>query len=85
MEKILYVVIPCYNEEEVLPITSKKIKEKIDSLIKNRIVHKESKVMFIDDGSKDNTWEFIENLCKKNSLYKGIKLTKNKGHQNTQT
>ena len=82
MGKVLYIVIPCYNEEEVLPITSKKIKEKIDNLIKNKKINDNSKILFVDDGSKDKTWEIITNLCKKNKIYKGIKLTKNKGHQN---
>ena len=82
MQKILYIVIPCYNEEDVLPITSKKIKEKVSNLIKKKKIDNNSKILFIDDGSKDNTWKLIEKLCKKNKIYKGIKLTRNKGHQN---
>ena len=82
MKKILYVVIPCYNEEEVLPITAKEVQEKIKNLIKDKQISKESKILFIDDGSKDKTWEIIEKLCNDNSIFKGIKLSKNKGHQN---
>lgn len=82
MKEVLYIIIPCYNEEEVLPITSKKITEKLNQLIKNKKINKESKILLVDDGSKDNTWNIIEDLCNKNIIFKGIKLSHNKGHQN---
>ena len=82
MSKILYLVIPCYNEEEVLPITHKALKEKMESLIKEEKISKESRVMFVNDGSKDKTWELIEEYHKENPLFVGVKLSRNKGHQN---
>lgn len=80
--KILYVVIPCYNEEDVLPETSKKIKNKLDLLIKNKKINRESKVMFVNDGSKDKTWLLIKELSLHNSIFTGINLSRNRGHQN---
>ena len=82
LEKILYLVIPCYNEEEVLPITQKALKEKMESLIKDKKISKDSKVMFVNDGSKDKTWELIEEYHKEDPLFVGVKLSRNKGHQN---
>lgn len=79
---ILYIVVPCYNEEEVLPITSKKIKEKVDGLIKTNKISKESKVVFVNDGSKDKTWELIKELANKETIFTGISLSRNRGHQN---
>ena len=80
--KILYLVIPCYNEEEVLNETARQLKEKINKLIKAKKVEKNSKVVFVDDGSKDNTWNIIEKLNKDDNLFVGVKLSRNKGHQN---
>lgn len=82
MKNTLYIVIPCYNEEEVLPITSEKIKKKIRNLIKSNKISDKSKILFVNDGSKDKTWNIIVDLCKKNNEFKGLKLSKNKGHQN---
>ena len=82
MEKVLYVVIPCYNEEEVLDETAKQIDKKLKSLIKANKISKKSKVMFVNDGSKDKTWEKILDLHETNSLFTGICLSRNKGHQN---
>ncbi|MBQ9519366.1 MAG: glycosyltransferase family 2 protein [Firmicutes bacterium] len=79
---VLYIVIPCYNEEEVLPITCKMFLEKIESLIKKGKISDDSRVMFVNDGSKDKTWEIIKNLSKENKYYKGISLSRNRGHQN---
>lgn len=77
----LYIVIPCYNEEEMLPITAKALLEKMQTLIEEQKIHPDSKVMFVDDGSKDKTWEIITKL---HSIpyFTGIKLSRNKGHQN---
>lgn len=80
--KILYIVIPCYNEEEVLKITTKKLKTKLKNLIKEKIISKESKVMYVNDGSKDKTWELIEEISNKEELFTGISLSRNRGHQN---
>lgn len=82
MKNILYLIIPCYNEEEVLPYTIKELNKELDYLLKNKLIDIESKVVFIDDGSKDKTWDIIKKEQKKNSYIKGIKLSKNKGHQN---
>ncbi len=82
MSKILYLVIPCYNEEEVLPITKKALKEKMKNLIKEGKISKDSKVMFVNDGSKDKTWELIEEYHQEDPLFVGVKLSRNKGHQN---
>ena len=81
-DNILYIVIPCYNEEEMLPITYKALKSKMESLIKSKKISKESKVVFVNDGSKDKTWEIITNLHKKDKMINGINLSRNKGHQN---
>lgn len=80
--KTLYLVIPCYNEEQVLNITAETLKDKIENLKKRNIISKESRILFVNDGSKDQTWSIIERLCNKNSLYQGIKLSRNEGHQN---
>lgn len=80
--KKLYLVIPCYNEEEVLPITSKELKKKMDELIKSKKISKESKVLFVNDGSKDKTWEIIKKLHEKDDLFRGVNLSRNRGHQN---
>ncbi len=82
MKPILYVVLPCYNEEEVLDTTSKVLKETMESLISKGKIASDSKVMFVDDGSKDKTWELITKLNKEGTLFKGVKLSRNKGHQN---
>lgn len=82
MSKILAIVVPCYNESEVLPHSSTKFLEKINSLISINKISKESFICFVDDGSKDNTWEIIEDLSKSNKFFKGVKLSCNKGHQN---
>lgn len=79
---ILYVVIPCYNEEEVLNETTKRLTEKMNSLIKKKVISKDSKVMYVNDGSKDSTWELIKKIHKQNDLFTGITLSRNRGHQN---
>ncbi len=81
-KETLYIVIPCYNEEEMLPITIEALEEKMNFLINNKKVSKKSKVMLVDDGSKDKTWELITELDEKYSFITGIKLSRNKGHQN---
>ena len=81
-EPILYIVIPCYNEQEVLPETSRRLKEKMESLMDRNMISRDSKIMFVNDGSKDRTWEMIEELHDQDPLYQGVKLSRNRGHQN---
>jgi len=78
----LYVVVPCYNEEEVLGETTKRLKEKMETLIKKQKISDKSKVMYVNDGSKDETWNIICDINKKEKLFTGISLSRNKGHQN---
>lgn len=79
---VLYLVIPCYNEEEVLPETTKRLEKKLEGLIKKKVISEKSKVMYVNDGSKDKTWELIKNINKDNSMFTGICLSRNRGHQN---
>lgn len=79
---ILYIVVPCYNEEEMLPITAKALAKKLLALKQAGRISEKSKVMFIDDGSKDKTWEGIEKLNLISSDFTGVKLSRNRGHQN---
>ena len=78
----LYLVIPCYNEEEVLPETSKRLKEKYTSLMSAGKIDADSKIVFVNDGSKDRTWEMICDLHKADPVFRGVCLSRNKGHQN---
>lgn len=81
-EPILYVVVPCYNEEEVLEETTKQLKTKMESLISKKEISSKSKVMYVNDGSKDSTWEIIKKINKNEKLFTGITLSRNRGHQN---
>lgn len=78
----LYIVIPCYNEEEVLPITAPEFLEELESLKADNLIAPDSRIMFVNDGSKDKTWEIITDLSKQNETYTGICLSRNRGHQN---
>ena len=80
--KTLYLVIPCYNEEEVLNDTASQLIEKLNKLIGEGKISKKSKIMFVNDGSKDHTWDIICKLHKENDLISGVSLSRNKGHQN---
>lgn len=82
MTDTLYVIIPCFNEEEVLSETANKLSQKIDILIKNNIINKKSRIVFINDGSTDSTWEIIKNKVSENHLFHGVSLSLNRGHQN---
>ena len=82
MKPRLYIVIPCYNEEKVLPITSKMFLNKINSLIEKDKISNDSRILFVNDGSKDSTWEIICDLSKKDSHFIGICQSRNRGHQN---
>lgn len=82
MNNVLYVVIPCFNEEEVLTETSIRLKSKMENLIKRKMISRESKIVFVNDGSKDKTWQIIEELHKGDKIFGGINLSRNRGHQN---
>lgn len=78
----LYLAIPCYNEEEVLQDSAEKLLNKYYDLMADTKITSDSRIVFIDDGSKDSTWEIIERLHTQNPIFQGIKLTRNRGHQN---
>ena len=80
--KTLYLVIPCYNEQEVLPETTRRLAEKLTDLMKAKIISQESRILYVDDGSRDNTWQMIEEYHAKSPLVCGVKLAHNRGHQN---
>ncbi len=78
----LYVVIPCYNEEQVLPITSKLFLEELKDLIQKGKISEDSRILFVNDGSKDRTWEIITQLSQQDEHFEGISQSRNRGHQN---
>lgn len=82
VKPILRIVIPCYNEEKVLPITAPMFLQKLTSMMDAGKISHRSKVLFVDDGSKDKTWEIIQDLSKQDSRFMGIKQSRNRGHQN---
>ena len=82
MGNTIYFVVPCYNEEEVLPETSKRLYEKMKSLVIAGKVSPDSRICFVDDGSKDKTWKMIEELHEAEPVFVGVKLSRNRGHQN---
>ncbi len=79
---VLYIVIPCYNEEDVLPITSELFKQELEILQNKNKISAESKILFVDDGSKDRTWDIICELSGLQECYTGIRQSRNRGHQN---
>lgn len=81
-DTILYVVVPCYNEEQVIPISSGMLLGELNELITKGLVSKDSRILFVNDGSKDDTWELIVNYSKENTYFKGISQSRNRGHQN---
>lgn len=82
MNNILFLVIPCYNEEEVLQETAKRLLDKMNTMIDNKIICDKSKILFVNDGSNDKTWNLIEELHSNNNIFSGISLSINRGHQN---
>ncbi len=78
----LYIVVPCYNEQEVLEETTKRLTDKLERMIGAGLVSPESRIMYVDDGSKDATWSMIEAYNKSNKFVTGVKLSRNRGHQN---
>ena len=82
MKDILYIVIPCYNEEKVLPITHKMFLDELNELIKKEKISADSKIVFVDDGSRDETWKIICDLSEQHGSIEGIQQSRNRGHQN---
>ena len=82
MSNILYIVVPCYNEQEVLPETSKRLREKVQTLRQSGKIDADSRILFVNDGSKDATWEMVQKLHEENSVFSGVNLSRNRGHQN---
>ena len=82
MKNTLFIVVPCYNEEEVLRVTAGKLEEKMKNLIETGGISDASKIVFVDDGSRDRTWSIAEQLSAENKVFAGIKLSRNRGHQN---
>lgn len=80
--KTLFIVVPCYNEEEVLKETTKRLNDKLNNLIKMKKISSQSKVLYVNDGSKDKTWELIKVIHNNNSMFWGLSLSRNRGHQN---
>lgn len=80
--EVLYIVIPCYNEEAVLPETMLRVDKKLQKLVEKGQVSESSRVVYIDDGSTDKTWGIIEDACSREAAVFGIKLSRNRGHQN---
>lgn len=81
LSHILYLVIPCYNEEEVLYETASQLLALTDSMIRENLISPDSRIAFVDDGSKDKTWQIIEELSERHVRVTGIKLAKNAGHR----
>ena len=81
-DNTLYVVVPCYKEEEVLPETSKRLKAKLTALIAQGKISPRSRILFVNDGSKDRTWPIIEELHASDRIFSGVNLSRNRGHQN---
>ena len=79
---VLYIVIPCYNEEEVLPVTAPMFRGKLASLESSGLVAEGSRILFVNDGSKDRTWEVLSERCASDPVFTAIKLSRNRGHQN---
>ena len=82
MEPTIYFVIPCYNEEAVLPETSHRLTRKLEAMRANGLIGETSRILFVDDGSKDKTWELISQYNRENPWVEGVKLAHNRGHQN---
>ena len=82
MNPVLYIIIPCYNEQEVLPITAPLFLGKLQSLIQLGKISDQSRVLFVNDGSKDRTWEIITELSRQDEHFSGISQSRNRGHQN---
>ena len=78
----LYLVVPCYNEEEVLPETVRRLTDKLRRMEEKGLVSGDSRILLVDDGSRDSTWELICGFHQENPVVSGLKLSRNRGHQN---
>jgi glycosyltransferase involved in cell wall biosynthesis len=78
----LKIIIPCYNEQEVLPVTAPMFLEQLEKMIKAEKISDESRIIFVDDGSRDDTWNIIQKLSAESRYFTGLKLSRNRGHQN---
>ena len=81
-QTVLYFVLPCYNEEAVLPETAKRLLIKYEQLVRDGRVSRDSRILFVNDGSSDRTWQMIRDLHRKNPVFSGLSLSRNRGHQN---
>ena len=81
-QDILYIVVPCYNEQEMLPITTPKLIEQLNALVEAQLIDKESRILYVNDGSIDDTWQLIEQYTQQHPQVCGVKLAGNVGHQN---
>ena len=82
MNPVLYIIIPCYNEQEVLPITAPMFLEKLKALVAADKISADSRILFVNDGSRDDTWKIIQKLSREEPCFTGISLSRNRGHQN---
>ena len=82
LDNTLYIIVPCYNEEEVLRETAMKLRGKMKELMREKKISEAGKIVFVDDGSRDATWSIIRSLCDEDSIFAGIGLSRNRGHQN---
>ena len=82
MNDTLYIVVPCYNEEEVLPETARRLKAKVEELKGTGKIGPDSRILFVNDGSRDRTWEIISALHRSDPVFSGVDLSRNRGHQN---
>ena len=82
MNPVLYIIIPCYNEQEVLPITAPMFLEKLKALVAADKISADSRILFVNDGSRDDTWQIIQKLSREDPRFTGISLSRNRGHQN---
>ena len=82
MNDTLYIVVPCYNEEEVLPETARRLKAKVEELKGTGKIGPDSRILFVNDGSRDRTWEIISALHRSDPVFSGVNLSRNRGHQN---
>ncbi|MEI6101573.1 MAG: glycosyltransferase family 2 protein [Eubacteriales bacterium] len=82
MADTLCLVVPCYNEQEVLPETSTRLLAVLDNMVQNKLANDDSRILFVDDGSKDTTWSLITKLSEEHKQIMGVKLSRNRGHQN---
>ena len=82
MSDVLYIVVPCYNEEEVLPETTRRLKDKLTALTGAGKISEQSKVLYVNDGSRDRTWEIIQSIHEEDTRFSGVDLARNRGHQN---